>query len=89
MLLLIGPLGANVNEVLNKIQNFSLMEMDMKISSVKLWSFCPGGDEFNLLYIEVVLPHLTPKHHSYAIISKAGIQVFMTIILLCPLATGP
>ena len=44
---------------LTKIQNFSLMKMHLKISSVKWWPFCPGGDE--LLWPRAVTPfiHLT------------------------------
>ena len=44
-LLLIGPLGTNVNGILIKIQNFLFTKMHLKISSVKWRPFFPGGDE--------------------------------------------
>ena len=44
-LLLIGPLGTNVNGILIKIQNFLFTKMHLKVSSVKWRPFCPGGDE--------------------------------------------
>ena len=44
-LLSIGTLGTNFNEILIKIQNFSLTKMHLKISSAKWRPFCPGGDE--------------------------------------------
>ena len=40
----IGPLGANFNENVIKIQNFSFTKMHMKISSAKWWPFCLGED---------------------------------------------
>ena len=44
-LLSIWPLGTNFGEILIKMQNFSFMKMNMKISSAKRRPFCPGGDE--------------------------------------------
>ena len=41
------PLGTNFSEIWIKIQNFSFMKMHLKISSAKLCSFCPGGDELS------------------------------------------
>ena len=46
-LLSIGPLGTNFNEILIKIQNFSFMKIQLKISSAKWRPFCQVGDEFN------------------------------------------
>ena len=45
VLLSIGSLGKNVNEIVNKIQNFSFTKVHLKISAAKGWPFCPGGDE--------------------------------------------
>ena len=39
-MLLIAPLGTNVNEILNGIQKFSLKKMRVKMSSVKWRPFC-------------------------------------------------
>ena len=47
MLLPIGPLGTNFNEILIKIQNFSFTEMHLKLSSAKWRPFCPGGEELS------------------------------------------
>ena len=44
-LLSIGPFGANFNETLIEIQNFSLKKINFKMLPVKQWPFCPGGDE--------------------------------------------
>ena len=44
-LLSIGSLGTNFNELLKKIQNFSLTKMNMKISSARWLPFCLGGNE--------------------------------------------
>ena len=43
-LLSIGPLGTNFSEFLIKIQNFD-ENPSKNITSVKSWTFCPGGDE--------------------------------------------
>ena len=50
-LLSIGSLGTNFSEILIKIQNFSFTKMHMKISSAKLWPFCPRGDELKTSHI--------------------------------------
>ena len=47
-LLLIRSLGTNFSENLIKIQNFSFTKMHWKVSSVKRWPFCPGGDELTV-----------------------------------------
>ena len=41
-ILLIGPLGTNLNEILIKIQTFSFTKMHLKISSPKWRPFCLG-----------------------------------------------
>ena len=41
-ILLIGPWGTNFNEILIKIQQFSLKKMHLKMSSGKWWPFCVG-----------------------------------------------
>ena len=41
-LLLIGPSGTNVSEILIKMQNFSFMKMHLKISSAKWRHFVQG-----------------------------------------------
>ena len=48
-LLSIGPLGANFNEILTKIRNFSLKKMHLKISSAKWRPYCPRGDELTTI----------------------------------------
>ena len=35
-------LGTNVNDILIKLQNFSIKKMHLNISSAKWWPFCPG-----------------------------------------------
>ena len=40
---LVWPLGANYSEIITKVQNFSFVKMQLKISSAKRWPFCPGG----------------------------------------------
>ena len=47
-LLSIGPIGTNFNEILIKIQNFSLKKTHLKMASVKWRPFCPGRDELIL-----------------------------------------
>ena len=55
-LLLIGRLETSISEnVFIKTQNFSFMEMILKISSVKLWPFYPGWDE--LTHCGLVTPY--------------------------------
>ena len=44
-ILLIGTLGTNFSEILIEILTFSFKKMYLKVSSVKWWPFCPGGDE--------------------------------------------
>ena len=44
-LLSFGPLRTNFSEILIKILTFSFKKMCLKMSSDKLWSFCPGEDE--------------------------------------------
>ena len=41
-ILLIGPLGTNLSEILSEIQTFSLMKMHLKMSSGKWRPFCLG-----------------------------------------------
>ena len=41
-LLSIGPYATNFIEIWIEIQTFSSMKMHLKMSSVKLWPFCPG-----------------------------------------------
>ena len=45
-ILLIGPLGTKVSEILSGIQTFSFKKMHLKMSSVKRGPFCPGVEEF-------------------------------------------
>ena len=42
-ILLIGPLGTNLSEILIEIFAFSFKEMHLKMLSVKWQPFCPGG----------------------------------------------
>ena len=53
-ILLIGPIGTNFSQIVFKIQIFSFKKMHLKISSVKWWPFCPGGDE--LTHWKLVMP---------------------------------
>ena len=39
-LLLIGPLGKNLSEILIEIKTFPLNEMHLEMSSAKWWPFC-------------------------------------------------
>ena len=41
-ILLIGPLGTKLNEILIKIHTFSFKKMHLKMSSGKCWPFCFG-----------------------------------------------
>ena len=41
-ILLIGPLGMNYSEILNRIQTFSYKKMQLKMSSAKWHPFCLG-----------------------------------------------
>ena len=38
-------MGKYLSEILNAIDKFLFKKMHLKISSVKCWPFCPGGDE--------------------------------------------
>ena len=49
-LLLIGPLGTNLSEILIKILTFSFKKMHLKVSSAKQRPFCVG---LNLLNVEL------------------------------------
>ena len=51
-ILLIGPLGTNVNEILIKIRTFSFKKMLLKMSSAKWRPFCL---DINVLSVEVVM----------------------------------
>ena len=48
MILLIGPLGTNFNEIWLENQNFSFKKMHLRMSAVKRWPFCLG---LNVKYI--------------------------------------
>ena len=48
-ILLIGPLGTNVSEILIAIQTFSLKKIRLKMSSAKCCSFRPGLNELSLM----------------------------------------
>ena len=41
----LDPWGTNFSEILIKIQNFSFTKIHLKLSSVKWWPVCPGGEE--------------------------------------------
>ena len=45
-ILLIGPIGTNLCEILIEIHTFSFKKIHLKISSGKWRPFCLGGDEF-------------------------------------------
>ena len=49
-ILLIGPLGRNFSEILNKIHTFSFKEMHLKMSSRKWQLFCLGLNVINTRY---------------------------------------
>ena len=49
-ILLIRPLGTNFREILIGIQTFSFRKMHLKISSVKLRSFCFGLNDLILVW---------------------------------------
>ena len=47
-ILLIGPLGTNVSEILIGIQTFLFKEMQLKMSSAKWCPFCLGPNELKV-----------------------------------------
>ena len=54
-ILLIGPLGTNVSEILNEIHTFSFKKMHLKTSPVKRRPFCLGLNVFSLLTVQYYL----------------------------------
>ena len=54
VILLIGPLGTNFNEILIEINIFSFKKMRLKMSSGKWRPFCPG---LNVLSMGYVMPN--------------------------------
>ena len=46
-ILLIGPLGIKISEILIETLTFSFKTLRLKMSSAKWWAFCPGGDELS------------------------------------------
>ena len=48
-LLSIRPFRTIIAEIRIKIQNFSFTKMNVKMSSAKLWTFLPGGDQLKQL----------------------------------------
>ena len=58
----IGPLGKNFGEIQMKIQNFSFMKMDLRMLSAQGRPLCPGGDEWKMvkLTMMVQLTHYGP-----------------------------
>ena len=55
MLLSIGPLATNFRQIVIKIQNFLFKKMHPKTSSAKRRPFCPGGDEFKVLIVVLLI----------------------------------
>ena len=53
-ILLIGPLGTNVSEILSGIQTFSFKKMHLKMSSAKWRPFRLG---LNVLILQLQIPH--------------------------------
>ena len=51
---LMGTLRTDSSEILIKIQNFSFMEIHLKMSSVKWQPFCPGGDELISVAVSIL-----------------------------------
>ena len=49
-ILLIGPLGTNLSEILNGIQTFSFKKMQLKMSSAKWRPFCLGLNVLMYVY---------------------------------------
>ena len=47
-ILLIGPLGTNINEILMKIHSFSFKKIHLKVSSAKLRPFCLNLNVLNI-----------------------------------------
>ena len=52
-ILLIGPLGTNISEILIEINAFSFKKMHLKTSSAKRRPFCLGLNVFNILRLKV------------------------------------
>ena len=70
-ILLIGPSGTNLSEILIKILTFSFKKMRLKLSSAKRWPFCLGLNVLNI----------TTTHHSTSLkwlLSLSG--SFLTLI---------
>ena len=65
------PLETNFSEISFKIQNFLFTKMHLKISSVKLRSFCPGGDElschnmFHLAHSQIIHGTMSRSRHKW------------------------
>ena len=53
-ILLIGPLGTNLSEILSEIETFSFMKMPLKMLSGKWWPSCLGLNVLTV-YTAVVL----------------------------------
>ena len=49
--------------ILIKIQNFSLTKICLKILSVKLWPFCPGGPLFHRMTISSAATNIRDSSH--------------------------
>ena len=56
-ILLIGPLGANFNEILIEILTFSFKKMRFEVSSAKWWPFCLSLS--GLIHCGLVMPYST------------------------------
>ena len=59
-ILLIGPLGTNLSEILREIHTFSLKKMHLKMSSGKWRPFCLGLNV--LINCEFLYPHFFCNH---------------------------
>ena len=57
-ILLIGPLGTNLTEILSEIHTFSLKKMHLKISSGKWRPFCLGLNVLNEISFALVCDSL-------------------------------
>ena len=53
-ILLIGPFGTNLSEILIEIDAFSFKKMHLKMSSTKRWPFRPGLNLFLVLCVQFV-----------------------------------
>ena len=78
-------LGTNLSDILTKIQKFSFTTMHLKISTAKVWPFCPGGDELKneKLVSTMFLSQGQPNVHGNGSYDLSVITTLLWISALC------